>query len=376
MVWVSSLSVCPSLHRPTGTRVCPREQHCRRPASKDRLWWRRGTEGFCEPWRTLLPERKCLDGEEGTRLWGALSRSNLNCIHISIFLQDTLVKDVFHHCVPLLTRLYHPSVCVQQSLSTTALMVWVQCSRAGSRSVSKTTQHHKLDAEGMECFPHPGDLFHTYDLLFVSFNTNHSNSVWACGLQMKNLHFTSWTCGMLGLESPFSSSSANELSLKANNANIATVSWWQFSGERVCWGPGGKHQRQPTKLCPEPLCAGGEWGKSLHSSNPEKCNIHFMNLQFKNYWQTNWNRWHFWTFCLCLCASGWGSKWVYRRNVMWWDVMSPCAAHSSQHQRWTDWSHRHWFWAAVLSFGVSDSKTISNFSVVKFIFNPLFQVLL
>lgn len=133
------------------------------------------------------------------------------------------------------------SVCVLQSLSTTALMVWVQCSRAGSRSVSTTTQHHKLDTEGMECFPHPGDLFNMYNLLFFSFIANQLNSVWACWLQMRNWH-TSWTHGMSTLAPPFSCSSANERSLKSQQCKHSNCilmiifrltslsrSWWKTS---------------------------------------------------------------------------------------------------------------------------------------------------
>lgn len=82
-----SLPLCPSLHRPPGARVSPREQHSRRPASEDRLWWRRCAEGFCEPRGTLLPERKRFDGEERTRLWGALSKSGtfIACTAVSSF---------------------------------------------------------------------------------------------------------------------------------------------------------------------------------------------------------------------------------------------------------------------------------------------------
>lgn len=39
----------------------------------------------------------------------------INCTHISIFLQDTLVKDLFHEHIPLLTHLYrvaHTRLCV------------------------------------------------------------------------------------------------------------------------------------------------------------------------------------------------------------------------------------------------------------------------
>lgn len=83
-------SLCLSLHRPTGACVRPGEQHSRRPASEDRLWRRRGTEGFCESWGTLLPERKRPDGEERTRLWGALSKSGKFIAHTSVSSFKTL----------------------------------------------------------------------------------------------------------------------------------------------------------------------------------------------------------------------------------------------------------------------------------------------
>lgn len=48
------------------------------------------------------------------------------------------------------------AVCVQQSLSSAALVVWVQCSRAGSKSVSTAAQHHERDTQDGTCSKYKG----------------------------------------------------------------------------------------------------------------------------------------------------------------------------------------------------------------------------
>lgn len=52
------------------------------------------------------------------------------------------------------------AVCVQQSLSSTALVVWVQCSRAGSKSVSTTMQHHGRNTQDGTCSKYKGFISH------------------------------------------------------------------------------------------------------------------------------------------------------------------------------------------------------------------------
>lgn len=57
-----------SVHGASRPRVSAREQHSRHPAGDDHLWQRCDAGGDREPWRDVLPEGKCPDGEEGTRL--------------------------------------------------------------------------------------------------------------------------------------------------------------------------------------------------------------------------------------------------------------------------------------------------------------------
>lgn len=148
------------------------------------------------------------------------------CTHISISIisiQDTLVKYLFHDCVPLLTHLHYPFVCLCVRNSRCLLQPWWFGSSAAELVQDLWVQKHNII--NWIRFILGIYLTRTTFCLFHSLQT-HQTLVELVGSKWK---FGTSQVGHMGCQtwnSPSAAVQQMNWAWKANNANIATVSCW------------------------------------------------------------------------------------------------------------------------------------------------------